>query len=237
MEKEKPSGQDKYQCKVQINHMTNKTPASQDNKKRKCISDDPKQCKPVYMYPRNLHNLITLPSSRLHNVRSLAGAWPARVLVLGHVRVRVGLLVQVAQGVVDLTVLGLVRAHVQQQVAHRPLALGHLPVLDSDLRSGHVLPLGQLAGLEVVDGTGVGDDGLLLEVGHEAVAGAGRDQVREEEAIEEDALRAQDHQAHEPARFGELHEGKEVHAFVVGFFEEGFDPAVFWVPRSARVPK
>ena len=167
---------------------------------------------------------MPLPARRPHHVRALAGPRPARVLVLRHVRVGVALLVEVAQRVVDLAVLGLVGAHVQQQVAHRALALGHLPVLDGDLGRGHVLPLGQLARLQVVDGPRVRDDRLLLQVPHEAVAGARRDEVRQEEAVEEDALRAQDHQPHEPARLGELHEGEEVHALVVGLFEEGFDP-------------
>lgn len=56
------------------------------------------------------------------------------------------------------------------------------------------------------------------------MADAWGDEVGDEEAVEEDALGAEDHEAHEPVWFGEFEEGEEVHAFVVGFFEEGFYP-------------
>lgn len=56
------------------------------------------------------------------------------------------------------------------------------------------------------------------------MAGAGREEVGGEEAVEEDALGAEDHDAHEGAGLGYFEEGEEVHTFVVGFFEEGFDP-------------
>jgi hypothetical protein len=39
-------------------------------------------------------------------------------------------------------------------------------------------------------------------------------------------LSAENHDAHEGAGFGHLEEGQEVHALVVRFFEQGFDPAV-----------
>lgn len=128
------------------------------------------------------------------------------VLVLRHVRIRVLIRVQVAQRVVHLAVLGLVCTHVQDQVGHRVVTLRHVPVLDSDLGCRHRLPLGQLAGFDLLDGPCVSDDGLFLEVADEAVAGAWRDEVREEEAVEEDTLGAEDHETHEPAGFGQLHE-------------------------------
>lgn len=58
------------------------------------------------------------------------------------------------------------------------------------------------------------------------MGGAGGDEVGEEEAVEEDTLGGEDHGFHEPAGFGHFEEGEEVHAFVVGFFQERFDPAV-----------
>ena len=125
---------------------------------------------------------------------------------------------------IDLAMLGLIRADIQQQISHTALPLGHVPVSDRDLGGLEGLPLGQFAGVDVVDGEGVGEHGLLFEVADEAVAGAGRDEVGEEEAVEEDALGAEDHEAHKGARLGHFEEGEEVHALVVGFFEEGFDP-------------
>ena len=52
------------------------------------------------------------------------------------------------------------------------------------------------------------------------------DEVAGNEGVEEDALAAEDHEAHEPAWFGHLQEGEEVHALVVGLFEERLDPAI-----------
>lgn len=37
---------------------------------------------------------------------------------------------------------------------------------------------------------------------------------------------AENHNAHEGTGFGHLEEGQEVHALVVGFFQQRFDPAV-----------
>ena len=100
---------------------------------------------------------------------------PALVLVRAGVRVGVVLLVQIAEGVVDLAVLALIGADVQQQVAHRAVALGHGPVLDRDVGRVHLLPQRQTAGVEVCDLARVGDDGFFFEVADEAVAGAGGD--------------------------------------------------------------
>ena len=78
--------------------------------------------------------------------------------------------------VVDVAVGGLVRAHREQQVTHagvRPEA----PVELGDVGRGEALPGRQLAGVQVLDGLGVGVHRLLLQVAHKGVAGAGRDDV------------------------------------------------------------
>lgn len=75
-----------------------------------------------------------------------------------------------------------------------------------------------------MDDACVGEHGFFFEIADEAVAGAWRDEVGEEEAVEVDALRAEDHQAHEQAWFGDFHECEKMHALVVGFFKQGFDP-------------
>ena len=98
------------------------------------------------------------------------------------------------------------------------MTLGHVPVAHGDLGRLELLPLGQLAGVKVGDDAAVRQDGLFLEVADEAMAGPWRDQIGEEHAVEEDALGAQDHEAHEPAGFGHLEKGQEVHALVVRLF-------------------
>ena len=59
------------------------------------------------------------------------------VLVLGDVGVRIGLLIEVAERVVNLAVLRLVGTDVQQEVPHCAVAGRHVPVFDC---------LGELAG-------------------------------------------------------------------------------------------
>lgn len=170
------------------------------------------------------NDLLPLPPHAPKILDPLARVRLRRILVLAHKRIRIRLLVQIAQRVVDLAVLGLVRSDIQQQIAHAALALGHVPVADGNLGGLEVLPLGQLAGVDVGDGERVGEDGLLLEVADEAVAGARGNEVGEEHAVEKDTLGAEDHKAHKGAWGGHFEEGEEVHAFVVGFFEESFDP-------------
>ena len=202
------------------------------------------------------NDVVSLPPLRLDVLYALAGMRLGLVLVLGSEWIRIILsktrqhqlhkdevwvgmityhLLQICQRVVDLAMLRLVGPHVEHQMPHRALVLGHLPVVDrnvGNLKVG-IGPLGQVAGLDLLDDAAVGVHGFLLDVADEAVARPRRQQVREEHAVEEDALRAQDGHLHEPSRFGELHEGEEVHPLVVGFFEKGFDPVRAALARSS----
>ena len=133
---------------------------------------------------------------------------PAGVLVLALVRVRIARLVQVAEGMVDLPVFRLICSDIEQQVLHLVLVFWHLPVMDGDFWCLQLGPFGELAIFDFLDGAGVGDDGLFLQVPDKAVTDAWGDQVGDEEAVEEYALGAQDHQTHEPARFRQFQESK-----------------------------
>lgn len=138
---------------------------------------------------------------------------------------------------VDFSVLCFVGPNVQQQVLHGPVAFGHLPVVDGQIRNAElgIGPLGQLPSLEVGDGERVRQHGLFFQVAHEAMAGARGDEVGEEHGVEEDALGAQDHDLHEPAGLGHLEEGEQVHALVVRLFEQRLDPAVVALHPAQRV--
>lgn len=148
----------------------------------------------------------------------------AGILILGRVRVGIRPLIQISQRMVHLAMLGLVCPHIQQQVLHSVMALGHFPVRDRNFGCLHLGPLGEGSAFNLVDGPGVSDDSFFFEVRDEAVADAGGDKVGEEEAVEEDALGSEDHETHEEAGFGEFQEGEEMHAFVLCFFQKGFDP-------------
>lgn len=140
-------------------------------------------------------------------------------------RERIGIrCIQVSKSMIDLTMLGLVRTYIQQQRSHTTLSGGHLPVFYGHLRCLQLLPLRQVAVVEIIDRLGVGDHGLFFEVPNEPMADLRGDHVGQREAAEEYALCAEDHEPHQGTWFGELEECEQVHALVVGFFEEGFDP-------------
>lgn len=170
--------------------------------------------------------ILPLPASRLVVLNALGRVWLALILVLADIRIRIILLIKVSKRVVDLAVLALVRADVQQQVAHSTLAFRHIPVLDRNVRRHHLLPLRKSTSVEICDLACVRQHCLFFKIADEAVACSRRDEVGDEHGVEEDALRSEDHELHEGTGFGHFEEGQEVHALVVGFFEQGFDPAV-----------
>lgn len=112
------------------------------------------------------------------------------ILVFRDVRVGVVVLIEVAQGVVDLSVLRLIGPNVEEQVSHRALAFGHVPVLDGDVWGLHFLPHRETASVDVFDFAGVGDHGFFFEVANKAVAGSWRHDVGQEEGVEKDTLGA-----------------------------------------------
>lgn len=125
--------------------------------------------------------------------------------------------------------LGLVRTYIQQQRSNTPLAVWHLPVLDSHLRSLQILPLREVAFVEIIDCFGVGDDSLLFQVSDESMTDLWRDHVGEREAAEEHALRTEDHESHKGAWLGEFEECQQMHALVVGLLKECLDPGLSWL--------
>lgn len=100
-------------------------------------------------------------------------------------RVGVLLLVQVAQSVVDTAMAGLVGPDIQDQILHRAMTLGHIPVRHGNV--GHlefgVGPLGEVSFVELVDTARIRVHGFLLEVAYEAVANSGADEVGEEYGV------------------------------------------------------
>jgi hypothetical protein len=149
-------------------------------------------------------------------------------LVVADKRVGVLVLLEIAQRVVDAAMDRFVSADVVDQILHRPLPLGHMPVShghigDLEVR---VRPFWQRALFDLLDASGICVDSLLLEVADESVGDPGRDKVADEDGVEENALRAEDHCLHEPSGLAHLHKGEKVHSLVVRLLQEGLDPAV-----------
>ena len=165
----------------------------------------------------------------------------ARVFVRAHEGVGILVLVQITKRVVDLSMLRLVCSDIEEKVFHSPLSLGYAPVVCCEIRDHElrVCPLWEFPGVDILNSERVREHGLFLEVADEAVAGARRDEVREEHAIEEDTLSTEDHEFHKPAGLSHLEEREEVHTFVVRLFQQRFDPAVVSLhpPEAMQVPK
>lgn len=136
---------------------------------------------------------------------------------------------------VHLPMLRLIGPDIEHQIPHRPLSLRHPPIVNSDIGylKLRIRPFRKVTSLDLFDDATVRVDGLFLEITHKAVASSGGEEVRDEHAVKEDALRADNEHLHEPARLGELEEGKQMHALVVGLLKKGLDPE----PTSALIAK
>ena len=201
----------------------------------KCLGHHRHACLPNLLGSRSSQHLASLPAGGPDVLDPLAGMVMSVGLVLAHEWVRIAVLLQVAKRVVHLAVLGLVGANVQQQVSHGPLVLRHVPIFNGDLGCRELLPARQLPGIEVADGLGVGPDRLLLQVPDEAMTDLWRQEVGQEHAVVEDPLGSEDHEFHEPARLGHLHEGEQMHSLIVCLLQERLDPAVVSLQPSQAV--
>lgn len=181
----------------------------------------------VVLYRPSSDDIFPLPSRRVHLLYALCGVWLRRVLIRRDKRIWI-LWLQVSQGMIDLAMFSLISSDIQQEILHRPPILGHLPIADSKIRDceGRVGPLRQLPSLNVLNRKRICQDGFLLEISDEAVAGSWRDEIRQEHAIKKDALGTEDHHAHEPAGLGHLEERKQMHALVISLFKQRLDPAM-----------
>lgn len=159
----------------------------------------------------------------------------ALVLVFGCEWIWIELLIKVTERVIDLTVLGFVGTDVKQQVTHCSMALRHVPVLDGDVWCLHLLEHWKLAAVNVRDGPRVSEDSFFFQIADEAMAGAWRDEVRDEEGVEPYTLRAEHHETHEPARLSHLEECEQMHALVVRLLEQRLDPAIVALHAAHRV--
>jgi hypothetical protein len=69
---------------------------------------------------------------------------------------------------------------VKEQITHRSVALRHLPVVDSNLRSLQTLPFGEAASVQIFDLASIGKYCLLFQIAHEAMDSARAYEVGEE---------------------------------------------------------
>jgi hypothetical protein len=145
---------------------------------------------------------------------------------------------------IDLSMLCLVGADMQQQILHCPMPFRKIIVVDGNVWGLHFGPSRELSSFEVSEFAGIGKDGFFFEVAYEAVAGTWTDKVGEEHGVKEDALSSKDCETHEPPRFAHLvdvlvnafglpcvcishlQEYEQVHSLVVTLFQQSLDPAM-----------
>lgn len=136
---------------------------------------------PKYCCSNNSNDLLPLPTCRFDMLNSFAWVWLRWFCVLGNEWIRILLLVQVSQRMIDLPVLRFIRPNIEQQVPHRLFSLRHIPVPNRNLWCLQSLPSGEFAFVNVLNCHGVRFDGLLFDVADKAVAGLRRNQVGNEE--------------------------------------------------------
>jgi hypothetical protein len=120
---------------------------------------------------------------------TLASCTTPRLVVFVAERTHALLLVKVGERVIHVAVVGLVRSNACDDVADGGV-VWQFVVRSSDERRLLRLPRIQVAIVDVLEQPRVRLDGLLLKVAHEAVTGLRRGEVRQEETVEEDTLRA-----------------------------------------------
>jgi len=129
---------------------------------------------------------------------------------------------RVGHRVVDSGVVALVLADDDGHVAHRGSG-GHVPVIDGQLRSRHILDLSLI---DVVQELSVSLVGLLLEVADETVASLGEQEVGGQIASEEHSLDRDDQQALAPSRAQDLQPAEQVDSLVLSLVKERADPVI-----------
>lgn len=117
---------------------------------------------------------------------------------------------------------------VEDEILHGPVTLGHVPVTDSKIGDTElgVRPLLKAAMVKLKQAAGVSVNSLFLKVADEAVANLGREEVRDEHGVVEDALSTKNDKSHKPAGLVHLKEGEEMHSLVVRLLEKRLDPAL-----------
>lgn len=150
---------------------------------------------------------------------------------------------------VHTSVTGFVRPDVHDEILHSTLPLRHVPILnrmldrpvniaafasefaahlDSNIgnRKVGIRPSRKVTLFDFSNGTGVCMNSLLFEITNKSVDNARRQEICDEEAVEEDALCTNNHHLHEPARLTHLHESQKMHSLVVALLEESLDPSI-----------
>ena len=100
---------------------------------------------------------------------------------------------------------------------------GQMPVVDGNLRGRHIR---HFAGVDLGQVLRIADDRLFLEIADHAVCYARGEQVEKEVEVVKHQLRGRDQHPFQPRRLGDLDKGHQVHAFVIGLFDQLADPAL-----------
>ena len=151
-------------------------------------------------------DFLPLPSCRVKILHAFAGVRLVGFLVHGHKWIWIRRRIQVTQSMVDLPVLRFICADVVEEVSHGSVTLGHFPVSNRDFWRFKFVPCRKTAVFDITDGVRVRLDCLFFQVADKSVTDFGRDQVGQEEAVEEDTLCAENQEFHKPARLRHLHE-------------------------------
>jgi hypothetical protein len=122
---------------------------------------------------------------------------------------------------VHIAVPGLIQPHDDDDMAQTSIG-AQLPTGDGELRCRYVfcppcINLGQIFGVAL--------NRLLFQIADKPVSDAWPKQVEHDETVEEDALCYDDQGTFKPIGFGDLNEGHQMSAFILGLVQQRSDPA------------
>lgn len=132
-------------------------------------------------------------------------------------RADIGVVVEIGKTVVDETMGSFISTNGVHDVKKSSI-LFESPIVDSDGRSGEVIPFRDKTSLHILDDSGICDDGLFFEVADETMASVGVEEIGEEEKVIEDTLGTEDHGSKEDGGSSKGHEGHQMHSLILSLF-------------------
>ena len=162
----------------------------------------------------------------------ILGAWLVLTRDNRH-RMRVHLLIELYIGevMIQIAVASLVSANMRDHVSEAGVAV-KLVVLDSLIRRSQVVPVLQVALVDLLQKHSVSVHGLLFKIADQSMARGWSDHVHQEVEVEEASLAQSDDQSVQDPWVAHLEEEEEVHALIFGLLKQMMDPAVVTLERS-----
>lgn len=131
---------------------------------------------------------------------------------------------------IHISMHGLIGSHNKRHVSNCRIGV-QIPV---SLCNQWRWPIRDHSRINVREHLGVRAAGLLFQIAHKSMRGLGRCHIQHEKRIEENALCSDDEKTLEQCRSADLDPRQQMHALILGLFEQFHDPAVVSLHSTQR---